>query len=240
MMRSSWESSLRSVCNVVIILRIFHLCSGLKINLHKSNLHGIGVNEGEIEDMARRIGCKEGAMPFKYLGLIVGANMNGVCNWRPVHDIFDARLASWKASLLSIGGRLTLIKSLLESIPNYYFYLYKAPVQVIKGLESKIKKFLWGNTGSHKRLHWVTWDRVTLRKEAGGIGRSRLKDINVALLSKWGWRFKTEKIIYGRKLWNLSTRLGFAGTLFPLETLWVGFGASLLKPYREIKSMEFR
>ncbi|XP_022004276.1 uncharacterized protein LOC110901804 [Helianthus annuus] len=167
---------------------------GLKINLSKSNLYGIRVDLAEVKDKARAVGCNAENLPFKYLGLMVGANMNHINNWKPVYDIFEARLSFWKANLLSIGGRITLVKSILECLPNYYFSLYKAPTKVLKDLEALIKRFLWGGgSGEAKKMHWVAWDRVSISKEEGGLGLSKLKHINIALLSKWGWQFKTER-----------------------------------------------
>ncbi|KAJ0826227.1 putative RNA-directed DNA polymerase [Helianthus annuus] len=147
------EWSKENIANVVRTLRIFHLCSGLKINLDKSSLFGMGVRSEEMLDMASFVGCNSGSFPFCYLGLKVGANMNRVVNWDVVYKIFDARLSSWKAALLSIGGRVTLIKSVLESLPNYYFSLYKAPSRVISDLEAKIRRFLWGGNEEIKKLH---------------------------------------------------------------------------------------
>ncbi|KAJ0878040.1 putative reverse transcriptase zinc-binding domain-containing protein [Helianthus annuus] len=143
--------------------------------------------------MANIIGCQAESFPFRYLGLTVGANMNRVANWRPVYNIIDARLAKWKATMLSMGGRITLIKSVLESLPNYFFSLYKAPVQVIKDIESKIRNFLWGGDNESKKIHWAAWDRVAGPIDKGGLGLSKLNHINISLLIKWGWRFKSEK-----------------------------------------------
>ncbi|XP_021992095.1 uncharacterized protein LOC110888906 [Helianthus annuus] len=174
-------------------LIINEVCSGLKINLGKSNLYGIGVDAAEVGAMTDIVGCKQDSLLFKYLGLKVGANMNRVVNWRPVYDIFESRLALWKSALLSFGGRITLIRSVLVSLPIYYFSLYKAPVKVVKDLECLIKKFLWGGSSEVNKTHWVAWDRITIDKKHGGLGISKLSDINRALLCKWGWRFKREK-----------------------------------------------
>ncbi|PWA74341.1 RNA-directed DNA polymerase, eukaryota [Artemisia annua] len=152
--------------NVVRVLRCFHICSGLKINLCKSNMFGIGVNLVEVEEEA----------------LVLGS-----------------RLSKWKASCLSIGGRITLIKAVLESLPCYYFSIYRAPVKVINDLEGLIRRFLGGGGSSGvSKIHWVAWDRVAIPKKVGGLGLCKLKISNVALLSKWGWRFKAEK----RCLWS--------------------------------------
>ncbi|XP_022032934.1 uncharacterized protein LOC110934047 [Helianthus annuus] len=99
-----WDWLSENVLNVVRILRVFYMCSGLKINLSKSNLYGMGVEGWEVEEKVARVGCKADKLPFRYLGLMVGANMSNINNWKPVYDVFEARLSKWKADSLSIGG----------------------------------------------------------------------------------------------------------------------------------------
>ncbi|XP_021974560.1 uncharacterized mitochondrial protein AtMg01250-like [Helianthus annuus] len=70
------ERSDANILNVVRILRVFYMCSGLKINLCKSKLYGLGMDMDEVKNKAMVVGCKAESTPFKYLGLMVGANMN--------------------------------------------------------------------------------------------------------------------------------------------------------------------
>ncbi|XP_071728309.1 uncharacterized protein [Rutidosis leptorrhynchoides] len=91
--------------------------------------------------LARYIGCQVGKLPFIYLGLPIGAKMNKVKDWQLVIDNFNSRLSSWKMRSMSFGGRLVLLKSVLTSLPLYYFSLFRAPPSVLKLLESGI----WGN-----------------------------------------------------------------------------------------------
>uniref|UniRef100_A0A251SP92 Putative reverse transcriptase domain-containing protein n=1 Tax=Helianthus annuus TaxID=4232 RepID=A0A251SP92_HELAN len=142
-----------NVKNVGRCLRIFYLCSGLKINLHKSYLYGLGVDNDDTKDTANVIGCKYDNTPVSYLGIKVGANTNRIRNWDPVIEIFDKRLLVWKAKTLSIGGRLTLINYVLESLPIYYFSLYKAPAGIIKSLEAKMRKFLWAGSIDKNKMN---------------------------------------------------------------------------------------
>ncbi|XP_076959404.1 uncharacterized protein LOC143635460 [Bidens hawaiensis] len=97
-------------------------------------------------------------------------------------------------------GKVTLIKSVLESLPTYYFSIYKAPVTVINELEALIKKFLWGGNLDVKKIHWVAWDKVTCTKKNGGLGLKRLNISNSVLLLKWVWRYRVEAGALWRKI----------------------------------------
>ncbi|KAJ0805638.1 putative RNA-directed DNA polymerase [Helianthus annuus] len=194
------EWSELNFANLKRILRIFYLCSGLKINLHKSVVYGVGVSVEMLNAKAGVLGCKAGAVPFVYLGIKVGANMNRVNNWEPVIDTFRSRLSKWKADSLSIGGRIILIKSVLESLPTYYLSLFKAPVAVVDKLESMIKRFLWGGSPEVRKTHWVSWDRTTCPKNEGGLGLTKLSLCNNALIIKWIWRYKSEQGALWRRM----------------------------------------
>ena len=58
------------------------------------------------------------------------------------------RLALWKRQYLSKGGRITLIKSTLASMPIYQLSLFRMPKLVAKRLEKLRRDFLWGG-GKH-------------------------------------------------------------------------------------------
>lgn len=187
------EWSKNNVNFLARFLRSFNLVSGLKINFHKSSLYGICCNESEVSEVALDLGCKVGKIPFIHLGLMIGANMKIAKNWKPVIDLVEARLSLWKANTLSIGGRVTLIKSVFESLPVFYFSLYKAPLCIIRKLDCLRRRFLWGGSKDDKGISWVAWDKVTRPKNKGGLGLTDLNDFNTSLLTKWHWRFRNEE-----------------------------------------------
>ncbi|GKA50964.1 putative RNA-directed DNA polymerase, eukaryota, reverse transcriptase zinc-binding domain protein [Tanacetum coccineum] len=121
--------------NIIRILNVFYLASGLKINISKSNLYGVGVSSDDIESMAAGTGCSASNLPFSYLGLPIGLNMNRIANWNSLIERFKFRLSGWKANMLSSGGCLTLIKSVLGSLDIYYFSIFKVPEAVLKTLK---------------------------------------------------------------------------------------------------------
>nr|GFB22998.1 RNA-directed DNA polymerase, eukaryota, reverse transcriptase zinc-binding domain protein [Tanacetum cinerariifolium] len=71
-----------------------------------------------------------------FIGLHIDCNIALVKSWDPIYDKFSKRLSKWKASLLSIGGRATLITSVLGAIGTYFSSLFPMPLLVNKKLES--------------------------------------------------------------------------------------------------------
>nr|GEZ70892.1 RNA-directed DNA polymerase, eukaryota, reverse transcriptase zinc-binding domain protein [Tanacetum cinerariifolium] len=74
----------------------------------------LGVPAVDVEQVAGSLGCAFDKMPFMYLGLPVGRSMRACGGWSEVIDRFNVRLSAWNAKNLSIGGRLTLMKSVLR------------------------------------------------------------------------------------------------------------------------------
>ncbi|GKC00988.1 putative RNA-directed DNA polymerase, eukaryota, reverse transcriptase zinc-binding domain protein [Tanacetum coccineum] len=131
-----------------------NLALGLRINIHKSNIYGIGVSNDEISSLASRTRCATGFFPFTYLGLPIGANMNLTSSWNILIDLFQKRLSSRKANLLSIGGRLTLIKAVLGSLGIYYLLIFKAPESILNTLESLRSSLKAFNLVLVQKWHW--------------------------------------------------------------------------------------
>ncbi|GJS61759.1 hypothetical protein Tco_0656543 [Tanacetum coccineum] len=126
--------------NIIRVLHVFYLASGLKININKSNIYGIGVSDDEVSNMARNPGCAAGIFPFTYLGLPIGSNMNRISCWKTLIDRFQSRLSSSKASHLSIRGRLTLIKHLEEIHVTGYLEKKRTRLKLYTKIEEELCK----------------------------------------------------------------------------------------------------
>ncbi|GJV32300.1 RNA-directed DNA polymerase, eukaryota [Tanacetum coccineum] len=168
--------------NIVQILQCFYLASGLQINLHKCSLLGIGgVKYEEVVRRADIIGCEASKTPFKYLGVQVGSSMSRLQDWDIVVDKIVAKLSKWKVKNLSIGGRLTLLKSVLGSLPTYYFSLYKVPNGVLKKLESLRSNFFRGSEMGERKIAWVSWDTVLANKEQISVQEKMVNGLQSSL-----------------------------------------------------------
>ncbi|GJS35285.1 RNA-directed DNA polymerase, eukaryota [Tanacetum coccineum] len=202
------EWSEQNLHNIVKVLNCFHLASGLKINIAKSQVLGVGVSQNVVVQAANRIGCAVLNTPFRYLGVTVGECMSRKSAWVGLVNKLQARLSKWKVKTLSIGGRLTLLKSVLGASPIYYMSIFKVPKGVLKTMESIRSKFFNGVDSSDRKISWVAWDNVLASKLNGGLGVSSFFALNRALLLKWVWRFisgdgslwcKVIQAIYGSK-----------------------------------------
>jgi hypothetical protein len=60
---------------------------------------------------------------------------------------------------------MTLINSVLHSIPIYTFSVFKAPYTICKKLDSIVNAFWWGHEPGQKKLYMVNWDTISKPKE---------------------------------------------------------------------------
>nr|GEV03034.1 RNA-directed DNA polymerase, eukaryota [Tanacetum cinerariifolium] len=185
-----WDIS--NINTIVHVLKCFFLAFGLKINIHKSMLMGIGVCKEGITNAASIIGCATFSSPFNYIGVKVGAAMSGINSCNEVIDKISSRLSKWKLKTLSIGGLLTLIKSVLTATPLYRMSLYKAPIRILNRMESSKRDFFNGIYSSKKKIAWVGWEIFLSSKKNEVLGVSSFYAINRGLLFKWVWRFITQ------------------------------------------------
>ncbi|GJS60756.1 ribonuclease H-like domain-containing protein [Tanacetum coccineum] len=154
------EWSKSNMQNLLCMLRCFYLVSELKINVHKSNIIGVFVSNEIVNSMAKIIGCGVANFPLK------------------------------KSRLLSVGGRISLINSVLGNLPTYYMSLYMMPVSIQHKLEMMRNKFFIGGDKGEKKLTWVKWKKYLASKDLGGLGVGSIFDLNLGLLFKWLWRFR--------------------------------------------------
>ena len=100
--------------------------NGLKVNVAKSEMVPIG-EVNNVHALAEILGCRVGALPMTYLDMLLGASHKSPSIWNPILEKVNRKLAAWKKLYLSKGGRLTLLKSTLSSLPTYFLSLFTIP-----------------------------------------------------------------------------------------------------------------
>jgi hypothetical protein len=210
------------------VLRGFELASGLKVNFWKSCLIGVNVSNDFMDMAATFLNCRRSNIPFKYLGLPVGASPRRMSTWEPLLVSIRKKLNSWSHKHVSFGGRLVLINSVLNSIPIFYLSFLKMPEQVVKKITRIQREFLWGGVNGGKKVCWVKWKVVCRDKKSGGLGVRNIKIVNYSLLMKWRWRLLQ---LEERGLWkdviiakygdHVTYNAGWSGASVPyFASLW--------------------
>nr|GFB25805.1 RNA-directed DNA polymerase, eukaryota, reverse transcriptase zinc-binding domain protein [Tanacetum cinerariifolium] len=87
---------------LITILNCFHLASGLRINVKKIQVMGVGVPFDIVNQGAALFGCEVFQTSFKYLGVTVGDNMSRYSSLTNTIQKVHARLSKWKVKTLSI------------------------------------------------------------------------------------------------------------------------------------------
>ncbi|KAJ1704421.1 hypothetical protein LUZ63_004200 [Rhynchospora breviuscula] len=183
----------KAVQALKLTLTIFSLCSGLNLNLAKSTFVPFNLSHNNITSVEQILLCEHSYLPLTYLGLPLTFT-------RPSRDLFqgliekiDKKLAGWKFKLLSRAGRLTLVTSVLSSIPTFYMSVFRLPSWVIKEIDKRRRSFLWGKSNNNgKGIPLLAWDRVCLPKVVGGLGVLNLRIMNTSLMLKWLWLLYTK------------------------------------------------
>lgn len=92
-----------------------------------------------------------------------------------------------------------LIKMVLQSIPTYTMSVFLLPMKVCQEIESLISSYWWRSSKQSKGIHWRSWDKVCSHKYNGGMGFKSIRDFNLAMLGRQGWRLMNfENSLVGR------------------------------------------
>ncbi|XP_061351083.1 uncharacterized protein LOC133296147 [Gastrolobium bilobum] len=104
-----------------------------------------------------------------------------------VLDRVHARLTSWNQKSLSLAGRATLAKAVLEALPAYTMQSSAMPFGVCREVEKLTRSFLWGSKLNQRKTHLVNWTKVCQPKKDGGLGLRDQVKINKAFSMKLGF-----------------------------------------------------
>ncbi|RVX01391.1 LINE-1 retrotransposable element ORF2 protein [Vitis vinifera] len=141
------------------LLLVFGHISGLKVNLDKSSIYGINLDQAHLSRLAVMLDCKASGWPILYLGLPLGENRKACGFWDPMIERISSRLDGWQKTYLSFGGRITLTQSCLTHLPCYFLSLFKIPASVAAKIKRLQRDFLWSGVGEGKRDHLVRYPR---------------------------------------------------------------------------------
>lgn len=136
--------------------------------------------ERRVVIIARITGLSRCSFPLNYLGVPIFYGRAKTLFFEYLVDKVRNELDRWKARILSFGGRITLIKTVLQSYPIYTI------ASNIHRIERLMAQFLW-NVRGEARTHWINWEGICLHTSEGGLGLRRVPEMIEALHAKLMW-----------------------------------------------------
>ena len=146
---------------------------------------GFGLSVEELSRCAEILASPIGTLPLRYLGLPLTDRRLWTHDWQPMMEKVESRLCRWQGRLLSRGGRLILVKTVLFALLTHFMSVFQMPAGVLWRLEGIMRRFFWLGTDTVRGGALVAWGLVCRPLSDGGHGIRHLHHNNVALLCKW-------------------------------------------------------
>ncbi|VFQ73207.1 unnamed protein product [Cuscuta campestris] len=103
-------------------------------------------------------------------------------------------------------------------MPLYAMSVFLLPRVTCQRIERLLNSFWWESKGINSSgIHWMSWQRLSAPKKFGGLGFKQIREFNVAMIGKQGWRLLTKpealvtkvfKAMYFPKTSFLEAQLG--------------------------------
>lgn len=89
---------------------------------------------------------------------------------------------------MSFAAKEVRVKSVVRALPTYTMGVLLLSKGFCEKYERLIREFWWGGEEGHKKVHWMSWERMIRPKRAEGIGFRDMRLFNLALQARQGWR----------------------------------------------------
>ncbi len=138
------------------VLAGYCAASGQRVNFMKSAIRFSPSTEIRVRLEIRRIlQIPEQEGTLVYLGVPITGRRLRVTECSGLVQRVEARLEGWRASSLSMMGRLTLVRSVLGSMPVYLMANTVVPKTTLLKIERLLRSFLWGSHSGGHGVHLV-------------------------------------------------------------------------------------
>ena len=180
-------NSLKIVFN---ILDHFEKCTGLRLNKGKTEGILLGLNNNA---NLSQFGIKTVKHTIKSLGIIIDKDLDNMININFKEKISKLKnlLNMWKSRLLSIKGKITILRSQALPLIIYPSSVLYTPDHVIKEIELLFFDFIWP-----KKKHHIKKQVLIQSIEDGGLKMPDIKTMIKATKLMWIKRFLTKNNNY--------------------------------------------
>ena len=126
-------------------------------------------------------------------------------------------MSNWTFRILSLGGRLILLNSILGVLPIYWLSLMKIPTSILHRIISLMFNFLWAGSFEKKSIHLENWKLLSHPFANSGWNIEDLKFFNEVLMLKNLWN-----VLMGNGLWSCVIKEKYLNHLSVTDWLRLG------------------
>lgn len=176
----------KRVTKLKFILYSFKLLSGLKTNIDKSSVLGLGISQSERNQIASILGSKTAEFPLSYLGMPLHYKRLKMNDWTPLLKKISKKLIGRKGKLLSIAGRIMLVNAIITPTIIYWMSCFILRSTIIRKINRLCWACLWRN-GERNLVGrcLLNWTTVCHLREFRGMGIINLRILNQTIFCKW-------------------------------------------------------
>lgn len=168
--------------------------SDQKVNKEKSFFMVTpNTSHGIIEDIKMITGYGKKNSLIKYLGCPLYIGGQRIIYYTDIVEKVIKKVTGWQSKVLNFGGKITLVKHVLQSIPIHILAAISPPKTTINYIKRVIADFFWGIDKDRKKYHWASWENMAYSTIEGGIGIRLLDDICVYFQYKQWWELRTKQ-----------------------------------------------
>jgi hypothetical protein len=194
------KGKLSSVKALKDLFNNYALQSGQVISNSKSTIFSGSITHGRLNLIVAVLNFKVGTLPFNYLGVPIFRGKPKSSYLQPIADKISSKLTAWKASLLSMAGRVQLVQSVIQSMLIYSITIYSWPTGLLKQVEKNIRNFIWSGDVDKRKLVTTSWKKVCRPLAQGGLNLKSLSNLNKAANLKLCWSLVNSQAAWAKLL----------------------------------------
>lgn len=148
------------------ILQQYCQWTGQAINWNKSSVHfSKNVSSRTRHHLCCILHMTECNHHGKYLGHSFCRFTSKDEAFKGVMEKISNKLAGWKAKCLSMAGRTTLIKAVMQAIPTYTMQFFVAPKKITDWMDRKFRNFFWGKDDTNLTTCFLNHGRPSVDRK---------------------------------------------------------------------------